>query len=314
MTTRISPDQAMDAVISARPEADAIDQAWYIGRRQQVLQQVMATARPVAAPTPLRPRRPRWGLIAAAVALVAAAGLFAQVLLPMGAPGSPQAAAALDRLASAVPVQEPIPDGHFELTVYQETGKAETENGFIAYRTERSTWLAPDGWAWARQTGDDAAYHLFSPVPRNYDLNLVPADPTVMEAYLRARVMGSSSVEEALFVAVVNTLSFDPTPAATRAAAIRMLAGVPGVTVTEGATDPRGRPATEVRFVDEKHRPGVANSLYLDPADAQLLAEVQTVDGKPDYTCVYIERRIVDSLPADVVERLGTERTPKHFQ
>lgn len=314
MTTRISPDQAMDALATARPDTDSIGRSWYIGRRELVLRRVTAAPRAPRFSAPTSPRRPRWGLVAAAIALVAAAGLFVQVLLPLGSPGSPQAAAALDRLASAVPADVPIPDGAFELTVYQETGKVETENGFMAYHTERSTWRAPDGWAWARQTGDDAAYHLFSPVPRNWDLNLVPADPTVMEAYLRARVMGSSSVEEALFVAVVDTLSFEPTPAATRSAAIRMLAGVPGVTVTEDATDPLGRPATEVRFVDEAHRPGVVKSIFLDPADTQLLAEVETVDGDLHYTCLYTERRIVDSLPRDVVERLGTDRTPKHFR
>ncbi|MCA0252284.1 MAG: hypothetical protein LCH76_08380 [Actinobacteria bacterium] len=314
MTTKISPDQAMDALIAARPDTDAIDQSWYIGRREQVLRQVMTSPGSARAATPLRPRRPRWGLVAAAIALVAAAGLFIQVLLPLGAPGSPQAAAALDRLASVVPAKTPIPDGTYELTVYQEAGQAESENGLVSYRNERSTWLASDGWAWVRQTGSDAAYHLFSPIPRNYDLNLVPADPIVMEAYLRARVMGSNSVDEALFVAAQDTLRFDATPAATRAAALRMLAGVPGVTVAENVTDPQGRPATEVRFVDEKNRPGVVQSVFLDPSDAQLLAEVDIVDGVPSYTCVYTERRLVGSLPADVLSWLGTERTPKHFR
>ena len=43
--TKISPDQAMDALISARPDTDTIDQSWYIGRREQVLRQVMAAHR-----------------------------------------------------------------------------------------------------------------------------------------------------------------------------------------------------------------------------------------------------------------------------
>lgn len=309
--TRISPDQAMDAVISARPDSDTIGQGWYIGRREQVLHQVMTAPRPAGTAAPARPRhRSRWGLVAAAVALVAVAGLFVQVLAPMGSPGSPQAAAALDRLAGAVPADVPIPAGSYQLTVYRETGLAETENGYQRYHSERSTWLASDGWAWAHQTGDQAAYYIFEPVPRNWDLNLVPADPTVMEAYLRARVMGSSSVNEALFVAVSDTLTFEATPAATRAAAIRMLAGVPGVTVVEQTTDPQGRPATEIRFADEEHRPGVVNSVFLDPTDSDLLAKVQTVDGETHYSCVYTERRIVGALPADIVAVLGTERTP----
>ncbi|MDQ7991694.1 MAG: hypothetical protein AAGC63_14915 [Propionicimonas sp.] len=318
MTTKISDDQAMDAVVATRPDTDTIDHAWYVGRREQVLNQVLSTPRnlPGTARTPstvpVRPQRQtRWRLVAAAVAVVAAGGLFAQVLVPLGSPGSPQAAQALDRLAGAVPANPVIPDGSYELTVYEDSGIAESDNGPISYATVRSTWTGADGWAWAHQTGDDPAYYIFPPAPRNYDLNAVPADPTVMEAYLRARVMGSSSVEEALFEAVKETLAFTPTPAATRAASIRMLAGVPGVTVTENTTDPNGRPATKVAFVDEQRRPGVVNALYLDPDTTQVVAELRTQNTKPFYTCIYTERRIVTSLPDNIINTLGTDRTYK---
>ena len=230
---------------------------------------------------------------------------FAQVLAPIGNPGSPQAAQALDRLAAAVPATPVIPNGSYELTVYEDAGIAESDNGPDAYATTRSTWTAADGWAWAHQTGDEPAYYIFSPAPRNYDLNAVTADPAVMETYLRARVTGSSSVEEALFEAVKETLIFTPTPAATRAASIRMLARVPGVTVTENTTDPKGRPATKVALVDEQHRPGVVNAIYLDPATTQLVAELRTQNGQPYYTCIYTERRIVKSLPDDIIKTLG---------
>lgn len=312
MTINLSEDQAMDAVVATRPDAELIAQAWYLGRREQVLRQVLTSpdaGRPAETARP--PRRPRWALVAAAVALVAAAGLFAQVLMPLGSPGSPQTAQALDRLAAAVPTNPVIPDGSYELTVYTESGIAVSDNGPVAFATRRSTWTAADGWAWAHQTGDDAAYYIFRPAPRNYDLNAVPADPTVMEAYLRARVMGSSSVEEALFEAVKETLIFTPTPAATRAASIRMLAGVPGITVTDGTADPAGRPATKVAFVDEKHRPGIVNAIYLDPTTTQIVAELQTQNGQPYYTCIYSERRIVHSLPDDIIRTLGTARTEK---
>lgn len=312
MTIKISDEQAMDAVVAARPEADVIDNAWYVGRREQVLRQVIARPRASHPATPPRPpRRTRWGLVAAAVALVAAGGLFAQVLVPLGSPGSPQAAEALDRLAATVPTTPVIPDGSFELTVYEDTGIAESDNGPFSYSTRRRTWTAADGWAWVHQTGDEPASYIFAPAPRNYDLNAVPADPAVMEAYLRARVMGSSSVEEALFEAVRETLAFTPTPAATRAASIRMLAGVPGVTVTENTTDPRGRPATKVAFVDEKHRPGIVNAIYLDPATTQVVAKLRTQNGQPYYTCIYTERRIVSHLPDDIIRTLGPDRVEK---
>ncbi len=306
MTTKISPDQAMDALIAARPDIDDLGHDWYPGRRARVLRDVLAQPRTGSAPRP-RPVR-RWGLIAAAAAVVSVLGLLAQVLVPLGSPGSPQTAQALENLALAVPGKPVIPESSYQLTVYNEAGLFETEDGMVPYTTERHTWLAADGWAWAHQTGDDPAYYIFQPAPRNYDLNLAPADPALMQAYLRARVMGSSSVEEAIFEAVKETLIFTPTPAATRAAAIRMLKDVPGVSVVEDSTDPAGRSATEVRFVDDKNRPGMENSIFLDSADTQLLAERHTSDGKPYYTCIYTERRIVSALPDEIVKVLGNER------
>lgn len=66
--------------------------------------------------------------------------------------------------------------------MYTGAGTAETDNGPKQYTTRRSTWMASDGWAWAHQTGEDAAWYIFSHPPKNYDLNAVPADPTLMEA------------------------------------------------------------------------------------------------------------------------------------
>ena len=312
MTTIFTADKAMDAVAAARPDADSIDHAWYPGRGEQVLGRVLRASRYDQPSHAVRPqRRVRWGLIAASVALIAACGLLAQVLVPMGGPGSPQAAQALDRLAAAVPAGPVIPKGSYELTVYEESGVAQSDNGPHSYASVRRTWTAADGWSWVHQTGDDAAYYVFAPVAKNYDLNSLPPNPTTMEAYLRARVMGSSSVDEALFVAVKDTLLFTPTPAATRAAAIRMLASVPGVTVTEKALDPRGRPATKVAFVAEQHRPGVVSAMYLDPVTTQVVAQLQTENGQPYYTCIYTQRRIVTHLPAEILKVLGADRVEK---
>lgn len=51
--------------------------------------------------------------------------------------------------------------------------------------------------------------------------------------------------------------------------------------------------------------------MFLDPANTQLLAELQTLDGTSYYTCRYIERQIVGKLPDDIVRKLGAERTPQ---
>ena len=118
---------------------------------------------------------------------------------------------------------------------------------------------------------DGAAYYLFAPVPKNFDLASVPADPAVMEAYLRVRIGGSTSVDEAIFEAVRATLEFTPTPPETRASAIRMLARLGGITVTEGTSDPRGRAATRIDFIDEQHRPGYVNSIFIDPETTRII-------------------------------------------
>jgi hypothetical protein len=306
----------MDALVAARPSDKDVEQAWYIGRRERVLQQVLSSpGSPSHGTAALHGGAGRrWALIAVAAAFVVVLGLFAQVLLPLGSAGSPQVAQALDHLAASVPTSPIIPDGSYELTVYTESGVAETDNGKVAYTSRRSTWTAADGWSWVHQTGNDPAWYIFKPGPKNYDLNDVPADPAIMETYLRARVLGSSSVEEALFEAVKETLIFTPTPAATRAAAIRMLARVPSVTVVEDTADPSGRDATEVRFVDEDHRPGIVNAIYLDPGNTQLIAELQTENGKPYYTCLYTERRIVTSLPDEITRVLGNHREEKTIE
>ena len=340
MTARISPQQAMDAVSAARPQPATIDREWHIGRRERVLSGVLAAPRagtPGAASTAVSSaggtpgaassavsssggtphsrapggRRPRWALLAAAAAVLVVVGLVAQVTAPLGRPGSPQSASALNRLAAAVPQAPTITAGAYELTVYEESGISGPDKGPFHYATERSTWTAPDGWSWADQTGYGAAHFIFRPAPKNYDLNTVPADPAVMEAYLRALVGGSTSAEEALFEAVRATLAFTPTPVDTRVAAIRMLARVTGVTVVEATTDPLGRPATRVDFVDDRHRPGLVNSIFLDPDTTQLLAQLKTENGRPIYTCLFTERRLVGQLPDDIRAVLGSERIEK---
>lgn len=325
--------QVADAVSAARPDPVAIGSAWSTGRRERVLTDILAStdaetggahtqphrshlvlagrARPAG--TPAR-RRSRWALVAAASALLVLAGLVVQVVAPVGRPGSPQAAAALDRLAAAVPDGPVIPADAYELTVYEDSGIAKSDRGSFEYATQRSTWTASDGWSWAHQTGHDAHYYVFAPVPKNYDLHSVPADPALMEAYLRLRVGGSTSVEEAMFEAVRETLGFTPTPAATRVTTFRMLARIPGVTVTEGSTDPAGRPATRLSFVDEEHRPGIVNSIYLDAATTYPLADLKTQDGTPYYTRIYTERRVVAALPDDIVAVLGADRTAKEVR
>jgi hypothetical protein len=312
MTTKISSSQAIDAVATTRPDPELIDEIWTADRARQVFDRI-DSATPVH-----RKTGRRWALIGVAAALIVALGLSAQALLPVGTPGSPTLVQALDRLAQAVPAEASIPQGSYELTVTKDTNLTETitNNGttFATATSTRSTWMASDGWSWAHQSGDDPGYYIFSPIPWRDNLASAPADPKLMAAYLRLRVSGSTSVDEAMFVAVADQLRDNPMSAATRAAAIRMLADVGGITVTENTKDPAGRAATKVGFVDQKRRPGEIQSIYLDPTNCHLLAEVQVVDGKVRSSRVYVERRIVATLPDDIVTVLGTDRAEKSIR
>jgi len=307
-------DRAIQALAASRPTADDLGNEWYIGRRERVLGQILAA--PEAGGDSLTPQRTksgarRWGLVAAAVAVVAASGLFVQTLLPVGSPGSPQRVEALEALARAVP-EAGLPADKFELTVTRDSGVSIDESGAqLPYASTRSTWIASDGWSWAHQTGNDPAYYIFAPAERPYDLQAVPPDPAAMEAYLRARVQGSTSVDEAMYEAVQDQLMFTLTSPATRAAAIRMLGRIEGTSVTEGAADPSGRPSTKVAFVDEQKRPGEVKSMFFNPEDSQLLATTDERDGSPVWTSVYVERRVVDAIPEEILKVLGSKRTEK---
>lgn len=72
MTTKLTPDQAMDALAALKPGTDDLTTGWYLGRSEQNLQAVLAqTSTPAPA---ARPSRTRWVVAAAvAAALVAIA-------------------------------------------------------------------------------------------------------------------------------------------------------------------------------------------------------------------------------------------------
>lgn len=80
MTTKISPDDLLEALGSLKPEADDITNTWYIGRREHTLQQVLTRAaqepQPAtdAAPVVAPKRRHRRRAILASVATVAMLG------------------------------------------------------------------------------------------------------------------------------------------------------------------------------------------------------------------------------------------------
>ncbi|MCA0251506.1 MAG: hypothetical protein LCH76_04280 [Actinobacteria bacterium] len=276
--------------------------------RDHLIGSVTTAPTPLGNPTPVRRdarSARRLGVGIAAAAALIALGLVTQAILPIGTVGSPQSAAALDRLAQAIP-EVRIPDDSYELTVATSSWISNTSGRRLT--DTRRTWLAPDGWSWAQETGDGDHYHLLPALCYPWSLNGAAPDPAAMVDYLRTRVTGSSSTDEAVFDAITTHLRESAVSADLRAAAIHALALIEHVTVTENAVDPAGRPATKVDFIDPVNRPNAARSFYFDPANSQILADEYLLDGAADSWTIVTERRIVDAIPAEVTSKLGTER------
>lgn len=180
----------------------------------------------------------------------------------------------------------------------------------VSLHTTFDEYHSPDGWTWSDRVVDGAVeQYLFPPSygwsRPDYAAGL-PTEPHLLDAFLRLRAFGSSSVDEAVFQAVATMLRAESAPPQVRSAAVGVLGLNPKVSVAD-ATDPRGRAALKVVFTDEAARPGMTQFLYIDRATATLLAS-GTTGGGVDYLSVITLREVVDALPADLEASLGTDR------
>lgn len=152
--------------------------------------------------------------------------------------------------------------------------------------------------------------YIFKPATRNYDLNAVPADPSVMEACLRARLMAPPPSRKHCSRPQRDPHLHPDTgsdPCRLNPDARRRRRS----DRHRGHHRSEGRPATKDAFVDKQHRAGIVNAIYVDPATTQGVAELRTQNGQPLDTCIYTERRIVPSLPNDIIETLGAHWVEK---
>jgi hypothetical protein len=149
-------------------------------------------------------------------------------------------------------------------------------------------WVAADGKIVSIRTGSQNACFVFAgpttptlEQPTRDFFASLPTDVDGLNTYLRAHVAGSSSHDEAVFVAVgdlLRPMDGFASPAL-RGAMVGVLSRTPGVTVHLGQRDYLGRPAIRADFVDQQLRPGEIQSLYFDQSTFQLLEER---NGRPD--------------------------------
>jgi hypothetical protein len=114
-------------------------------------------------------------------------------------------------------------------------------------------------------------------------LAALPTDPNQLADYLLNHVHGSTSKDEAVFVAVDDMLrNFDGFASPRlKAAMVDVLSRSHLVTVHSGVDDDFGRPAIRVDFMDQARRPGELTSLYFDPTSFQLLERRDGSNGRP---------------------------------
>lgn len=270
----------------------------------------------------LEARRPAFhrGPSRRSLLIAGAAAAVIVVAVPAGLPGwvvAPATAAPLRAVAAgaAMQPQQQWADGQF-LHVRTTSVQDDVREG--GSRIVRNDWYAPDGWVWSHRAGTRmdgqrfAEEYIFPPgcgwMRPGYAATM-PTDAHALDLFLRARAIGSTSQDEAVFVAIGDMLKQEAATPQVRAAAIGALALNTKITVADGS-DPSGRKALIVTLVDEAARPKVKQSLYLDTATGYLLANRDSHESG-SYTAVIDLRAIVDRLPDDIAQSLGTAKVVK---
>jgi hypothetical protein len=274
---------------------------WTPERRDDVLAAIIreSGADPAAVRIPLTStvahrRRRHGGIVASVAALTAAAAAIAAVVLDDGDSTPRQVpsggSAAWDPPAGLS--DRSLPDGKYSYRVFEQielNAAGDPVPGAQDAMVDRN-YVAGNGDIVSFRTGSQEGCQRF-PVGGSADFEMpsrafldgLPTDPDRLEEYLRGHVQGSSSLDEAVFVAVSDALRTADGLASPklRAAMLAVLSRTPGVTVFEGQRDYLGRPAIRADFVDQAIRPGEVHSLYFDPATFQLTEERFGSNGEP---------------------------------
>ena len=325
---------SLTRLATIRPDEDTLARDWSPARRANVLARVHAASSPTASSpvasqpaatvTALAPRR----RLASARRLVAASVLLAvgfggASLVTSGMPS----ASALESLARTARAQTAtaIPAGQFAHLV-----TTSTQTGFQVSapdpvkaaagdlpgdpaRTETrvlESWTSADGITWRHDTESmSSATAVGATTTRDWrfcssgqfsptSVAGLPTTASALEAALRASAQGSNSADEAVFVALGDLLRLGYADPQLRAAAIDVLAGIPGVTTSTVTRN--GQPALVVVFRDEAHRPGVAQTLTFDPGTSVLVAEGMTAPDTAS-SAVHSQQQFTAEVPAAVI-------------
>jgi hypothetical protein len=300
MTT---PTQALDVLAAARPDELAAPEQYI---RNRIYQAAVSTPEmPAAHPSPFRRRVVLSAVGAGAVAAILLVALAVQphetaapthphVARPVQS-DSPARAVLLAAAASAAGQTSDTGTGRYWFSVTQVFDAG--TNGYPSATLGLDDWVArsPNDPSWfilgksplaQAGSGSSDPYHTRFDVLDRFltfaELQQLPTDPAALEAYLLAIPpdhpnLPEVPVSERLFTACLE-LAEVPAQPAVRAAAFRLLSGLPDLTALGRVPDPLGRIGVGISNASFGN-PG--QELIIDPVTGSLLAfeDVSSVDG-----------------------------------
>lgn len=272
---------------------------WTVADQDTVLAAIIDDAEPVSpsiriplAITTPRRRRHRVGIAASVVALTAVAAAVVAIVAGGGGSGGGNAPThqptGRNRFWNPPPglSDQALPNGKYSYRVIDMLARFPGRT--LITGVDRS-YVATNGVVVSFRSGNDTGCYRFPVVYRGLSeptkafFATLPTDPDKLNEYLRSHVSGSTSRDEAVFVAVGEALRTADALASPklRAAFLAVLSRTPGVTVFEGQRDDLNHPAIRADFVDQANRPGEVQSLYFDPTTFQLTEEGGGTNGQP---------------------------------
>lgn len=261
------------------------------------------------------------------VLVVVAVGMF--LGLSRCASQQPAASSSPTPSVVAVPIQ-PDRQGYLYQVSHERYVVPASDGSPLEVQTRlRESWSATDGWTWARQTGTDPAHFIFAPGTDWQAIRKAAPNPAAIDKALRSQIRASqktagltpatpAELDDLLFNFVYDELAsgYRPNgalPENYRQALMNMLASLPGATPATKVLDPEGRTATRITYRNEQARPGMTQSIYFD-RDYQFIGYTNTVrDTAERGERIITDRRIVATIPDEVLAVLGDQREEKQL-
>lgn len=290
----------IDVVAGYAPEPT--NPEWSTARQEAALRDILDAPRrsvpaveiplQLAIPPRRRNRRRATGLAASAAALAAAASVIVAITLHGAQRGPVLAAGVPWNPPAGLSDKAPIDSGKYGYEIVhssQYDANGVRMRGEGAAGSER-TYVSPDGTVFAIDLTHPPQCSTHGPGPAaSFDtpskafFARLPTDVAALERYFRTHVEGSSSRDEAVFLAVGDVLRNADALASPKlkAAMLAMLSRTGGVVLHEGVPDVLGRPTIRADFVNQAIRPGEVQSLFFDPRTFAVVEQGEFSNGQP---------------------------------